>query len=114
MLNHWDFIAGLQAERNPETSWEQSTYLTESNDVIKDDPQDIAASKALEAMSKLMALPAAPHYIIDNVPDAVSPVKAKMVFVQVPSGDSVALQPVWKVSVNLSNVKWRDIDLYSE
>ena len=36
--------------------------------------------------------------LIDHVPDTVNPVKARMVFVQVPQGNSVALELVWKVS----------------
>ena len=35
--------------------------------------------------------------LVSNVPDAVSPVKAKAAFIQVPNGDSMALELVWKV-----------------
>jgi extracellular elastinolytic metalloproteinase len=34
---------------------------------------------------------------IDNVPDTVNPVKAKLVYVQVPKGDRTVLKLVWKV-----------------
>jgi extracellular elastinolytic metalloproteinase len=34
---------------------------------------------------------------IDNVPDTVNPVKAKLVYVQVPKGDKTVLNLVWKV-----------------
>ncbi|EGN97406.1 hypothetical protein SERLA73DRAFT_184099 [Serpula lacrymans var. lacrymans S7.3] len=41
---------------------------------------------------------------IDNVPDAVSPVKAKMVYVQVPKPDgSTALDLVWKFEVEMQD-----------
>ncbi|TCD67718.1 Fungalysin/Thermolysin Extracellular metalloproteinase 5 [Steccherinum ochraceum] len=46
---------------------------------------------------------AAPSLVIDDVPDAVAPVKARMAFVQVPSGDSVSLQPVWKFEVEMQD-----------
>ncbi|KAH8105305.1 Fungalysin metallopeptidase-domain-containing protein [Cristinia sonorae] len=46
---------------------------------------------------------AAPSFVIDNVPDAVSPVKAKMAFVQVPSDESTTLQPVWKFEVEMQD-----------
>ena len=35
--------------------------------------------------------------IIDNVPDAVAPVKAKPVYVQVPDGDKTSLMMSWRV-----------------
>jgi extracellular elastinolytic metalloproteinase len=34
---------------------------------------------------------------LDNVPDTVNPVKAKMAYVQVPKGDTTVLHLVWKV-----------------
>jgi extracellular elastinolytic metalloproteinase len=39
----------------------------------------------------------APYFLIENVPDAVSPVKAKPAFIQVPKGDKTELVPVFKV-----------------
>lgn len=41
---------------------------------------------------------ATPYQLIHNVPEAVSPVKAKPVFVQVNKGDETVLQPAYKVS----------------
>jgi extracellular elastinolytic metalloproteinase len=35
--------------------------------------------------------------IFDNVPDAVSPVKTKLVYTQVPEGDATVLRLVWRV-----------------
>ena len=35
---------------------------------------------------------------IDNVPDAVSPVKAKAVYIQLPDGDKTMLMHAWRVS----------------
>lgn len=37
--------------------------------------------------------------MIDNVPDAVSPVKAKPVYIQLPDGDKSMLMQAWRVSV---------------
>jgi len=37
--------------------------------------------------------------MIDNVPDAVSPVKAKPVYIQLPNGDKTMLMQAWRVSV---------------
>lgn len=36
--------------------------------------------------------------MIDNVPDAVSPVKAKPVYIQLPDGDKTTLMQAWRVS----------------
>jgi extracellular elastinolytic metalloproteinase len=36
--------------------------------------------------------------MIDNVPDAVSPVKAKPVYIQLPDGDKTMLTQAWRVS----------------
>lgn len=43
---------------------------------------------------------------IDNVPDTVNPVKAKMAYVQVPNkqGDSTVLNLVWKVRASFSYI----------
>lgn len=40
---------------------------------------------------------ALPAFTIDNVPGAVSPVKAKMAYIQVPDKDIVRLGAVWRV-----------------
>lgn len=40
--------------------------------------------------------------IIDNVPDAVNPVKAKLAYVQVPKGGKTVLNLVWKVRASFS------------
>jgi extracellular elastinolytic metalloproteinase len=37
--------------------------------------------------------------MIDNVPDAVSPVKAKPVYIQLPDGDKTMLMQAWRVRV---------------
>ena len=37
--------------------------------------------------------------MIDNVPDTVSPVKAKPVYIQLPDGDKSMLMQAWRVSV---------------
>ena len=38
-----------------------------------------------------------PSFTVENVPDAVNPVKGRLAFVQVPTGDTTTLQLVWKV-----------------
>ena len=38
--------------------------------------------------------------MIDNVPDAVSPVKAKPVYIQLPDGDRTMLMQAWRVSAS--------------
>jgi extracellular elastinolytic metalloproteinase len=40
--------------------------------------------------------------IIDNVPGAVSPVKARMAYVQVPKGEETILTPVFKACTALA------------
>lgn len=45
--------------------------------------------------------------LVSNVPGAVSPVKAKAAFIQVPNGDSMALELVWKVRCLFRT--WRDM-----
>lgn len=40
-----------------------------------------------------------PAFVIDNVPEAVNPVKAKMVYIQVPAGTTTSLEAVWRVSI---------------
>ena len=40
-----------------------------------------------------------PEFVINGVPDAVSPVKAKMVYVQIPADGATTLEAVWRVSV---------------
>jgi extracellular elastinolytic metalloproteinase len=42
------------------------------------------------------------YQIIDNVPGAVSPVKARMAYVQVPKGEETILTPVFKVCTALA------------
>lgn len=41
--------------------------------------------------------------VVDNVPDTVNPVKARMAFVQVPHGKSTALELVWKFEVEMED-----------
>lgn len=42
-----------------------------------------------------------PIELIDNVPDAVNPVKARLAYIQVPDGDSTHLDLVWKFEVEM-------------
>jgi len=44
--------------------------------------------------------------LISNVPDAVSPVKAKPVYVQVPVGDKTVLVQSWRVNFLFSCSRW--------
>ena len=39
----------------------------------------------------------APTFTVENVPDAVNPVKGRLAFVQVPAGEETVLKLVWKV-----------------
>ncbi|KAF7986732.1 hypothetical protein HWV62_20290 [Athelia sp. TMB] len=41
--------------------------------------------------------------VIDNVPDTVSPVKAKLAYIQVPKGNTTALKLVWKFEVEMKD-----------
>ncbi|KAH9946600.1 Fungalysin metallopeptidase-domain-containing protein [Amylocystis lapponica] len=41
--------------------------------------------------------------LVDNVPDAVNPVKARVAFVQVPNGESTSLELVWKFEVEMED-----------
>ncbi|KAH6901491.1 extracellular elastinolytic metallo proteinase [Coprinopsis sp. MPI-PUGE-AT-0042] len=49
------------------------------------------------------------EFTVDNVPDAVNPVKAKLAYVQVPNqaGDATELQLVWKFEVEMQD-NWYD------
>ncbi len=49
---------------------------------------------------------AALEFVVDNVPDAVNPVKAKLAYTQIPNeaGDSTELHLVWKVCHALSAI----------
>ncbi|KAL1741139.1 Fungalysin metallopeptidase-domain-containing protein [Schizophyllum fasciatum] len=55
------------------------------------------------------------HFVIDNVPDAVSPVKARMAYVQVPNADgtSTVLRPVWKFEVEMQD-NWYEAAVSAE
>ena len=44
-----------------------------------------------------------PIELIDNVPDTVSPVKARLAYIQVPDGDSTHLDLVWKFEVEMKD-----------
>lgn len=44
-----------------------------------------------------------PVELIDNVPDAVNPVKARLAYIQVPDGDSTHLDLVWKFEVEMND-----------
>ncbi|TFY67498.1 hypothetical protein EVJ58_g1586 [Rhodofomes roseus] len=41
--------------------------------------------------------------LVSNVPDTVNPVKAKAAFIQVPNGDSMSLELVWKFEVEMQD-----------
>lgn len=43
------------------------------------------------------------NVMIENVPDTVNPVKARTAFVQVPHGESTALELVWKFEVEMED-----------
>ncbi len=49
--------------------------------------------------------------MIDKVPDAVSPVKAKPVYIQLPDGDKTMLIQAWRVS-KPNFILWRGTDLF--
>ncbi|KAL1701153.1 Fungalysin metallopeptidase-domain-containing protein [Schizophyllum commune] len=55
------------------------------------------------------------HFVIDNVPDAVNPVKARMAYVQVPTADgrSTILRPVWKFEVEMRD-NWYEAAVSAE
>lgn len=44
-----------------------------------------------------------PVELIDNVPEAVNPVKARLAYIQVPDGDSTHLDLVWKFEVEMKD-----------
>ena len=54
-----------------------------------------------------------PSFTVENVPDAVNPVKGRLAFVQVPQGDSTSLQLVWKVCLCCSFLFRTMIDVCS-
>jgi len=39
----------------------------------------------------------APEFMLEGVPDTISPVKARLGYAQVLDGDDVVLRPTWKV-----------------
>lgn len=68
--------------RNPQQYLEKMTVVPQDN-LVQDD----------RSYSRL----------IHNVPDAVNPVKARLAFVQVPKGESTALELVWKFEVEMQD-----------
>jgi extracellular elastinolytic metalloproteinase len=52
--------------------------------------------------TKVTGSHSSPVELIENVPDAVAPVKTTLAYVQVPHGDEVVLSLVWRVSTILS------------
>jgi extracellular elastinolytic metalloproteinase len=44
-----------------------------------------------------------PIEIIDNVPETVNPVKARLAYIQIPDGDSTHLDLVWKFEVEMKD-----------
>ncbi|KIY49610.1 hypothetical protein FISHEDRAFT_65088 [Fistulina hepatica ATCC 64428] len=51
----------------------------------------------------LLPTPGGPSLVVDNVPDTVNPVKARLAYVQVPKGDSIALSLVWKLEAEMQD-----------
>ncbi|TRM66732.1 Fungalysin metallopeptidase-domain-containing protein [Schizophyllum amplum] len=56
-----------------------------------------------------------PYFMVNNVPDTVNPVKAKMAFVQIPTaeGDSTVLHPVYKFEVEMQD-NWYEAAVSAE
>ncbi|EJF60844.1 hypothetical protein DICSQDRAFT_106906 [Dichomitus squalens LYAD-421 SS1] len=54
-----------------------------------------------------------PTFTVDNVPDAVNPVKGRLAFVQVPNGDATSLQLVWKFEVEMKD-NWYEAAVSAE
>ncbi|KAI1789881.1 Fungalysin metallopeptidase-domain-containing protein [Ganoderma leucocontextum] len=54
-----------------------------------------------------------PTFTVDNVPDAVNPVKGRLAFVQVPNGDETALSLVWKFEVEMKD-NWYEAAVSAE
>ena len=55
----------------------------------------------------------APTFTVENVPDAVNPVKGRLAFVQVPNGDETALSLVWKFEVEMKD-NWYEAAISAE
>ncbi|CAL1702728.1 unnamed protein product [Somion occarium] len=66
-------------------------------------PSDYLNKMTFSYVHDLTGESVTPAFIIDNVPDAVSPVKAKMVLVQVPSGHATTLEAVWRFEVEMQD-----------
>ena len=54
-----------------------------------------------------------PSFTVENVPDAVNPVKGRLAFVQVPNGDTTTLQLVWKFEVEMKD-NWYEAAVAAE
>ncbi|KAI0699520.1 Fungalysin metallopeptidase-domain-containing protein [Cerioporus squamosus] len=54
-----------------------------------------------------------PSFTVENVPDAVNPVKGRLAFVQVPTGDTTTLQLVWKFEVEMQD-NWYEAAVSAE
>lgn len=61
-------------------------------------PSDYINKMQFTFVHELTGESVTPAFVIDNVPDAVSPVKARMVYIQVPGDNSNSLEAVWRVS----------------
>lgn len=75
-----------------------------SDDIVKNSEQYLKQMSVVPQEAELVGNGRVSHSsIIQNVPDTVNPVKARIAFVQIPYGGSTALELVWKFEVEMED-----------
>ncbi|PSR71357.1 hypothetical protein PHLCEN_2v12769 [Hermanssonia centrifuga] len=74
------------------------------SEALIDNAQDFISNMQVTPVASLQGDGRVSHQsTVDNVPGAVSPVKVRMAFVQVPHGESTAVELVWKLEVEMED-----------
>ncbi|KAH9939636.1 Fungalysin metallopeptidase-domain-containing protein [Epithele typhae] len=68
-----------------------------------EDPTKYLSDMRVVFQHDLVGSGVVPSFTVEGVPDAVSPVKGRLAFVQVPTGDSTILKLVWKFEVEMKD-----------
>lgn len=106
MLEEGHFTDG-SLSTDPTQALLQFMIAATPNDSLSEDiamnPQKFSEQITVVPQSHLVDDGRASHTTLHNVPDAVSPVKARVAFIQVPHGGSTALELVWKFEVEMED-----------
>ena len=102
LVDEGKFVSGDELSSDPTEALLQFMVAATPNDELSAEmmqsPRDYLSKMTITPENSLVGDGRVSHKtLINNVPDTVNPVKARMAFVQVPDGDSTALELVWKV-----------------